>query len=130
VTITRDKLVEALRLHRAPLVEADEWRPLADHVLELAAHGMLEQEPPDVPASPETTGHSWHSIGDGYLESIWRLRRCLAIMRSNLRAPDSWNEMRLHQKRVAWHAFTATKKQYVNPKNYELVLRPKKRNVR
>ncbi len=33
--ITRDILVEALRMHRAEIVEADEWRPLADHIFEL-----------------------------------------------------------------------------------------------
>lgn len=32
----RDQLAETLRAsHRGPIVEADEWRPLADHVLEL-----------------------------------------------------------------------------------------------
>lgn len=41
MSITRDGLVEALRLHRSEIVEADEWRPLADHVLELARYGIL-----------------------------------------------------------------------------------------
>ena len=79
-----------------------------------------------VPGKPETTGHDWYSIGDGYLEAIWRLQRCLAIMRSNLRGPDSHAEMQLHRTWVAWHAFTATRKGYTDPKKYELVLRLKK----
>ena len=42
--ITRDKLVEALRLHGPEIREADEWRPLADHVLELVQYGHLDRE--------------------------------------------------------------------------------------
>lgn len=34
--VSRDELAEILRSsHRAVIVEADEWRPLAGHVLEL-----------------------------------------------------------------------------------------------
>jgi hypothetical protein len=39
--MTRDELVGALRLHRAEIVEAEEWRPLADHVLALVNMGIL-----------------------------------------------------------------------------------------
>lgn len=42
--MTRDELVEALRLHRGEIVEAEEWRPLADHVLELVNVGILRAE--------------------------------------------------------------------------------------
>ena len=45
--MTRDELVEALRLHRAEIVEAEEWRPLADHVLELVQMGYLRYETTD-----------------------------------------------------------------------------------
>lgn len=120
--IDRERLVEALKLHRGEIVEADEWRPLADHVLELAKHGLLEQP---LPEKPETTGHPWYSIGDGYHEAIWRLQRCLAIMRMNTRDKALWDEMQLHRKWVAWHAFTATCKRYISPKKYSLVLRRK-----
>jgi hypothetical protein len=39
--ITRDQLAAALSLHRGEIVEADEWRPLADHVLELVRAGLI-----------------------------------------------------------------------------------------
>ena len=39
--MTRDEIVAALRVHRAEIVEADEWRPLADHVLELVRLGRI-----------------------------------------------------------------------------------------
>ena len=42
--VDRDMLLKALRLHRGPIIEADEWRPLADHVLELAMGGHLRAE--------------------------------------------------------------------------------------
>jgi hypothetical protein len=35
--MTRDKLAEALRTHGPEIREADEWRPLAQHVLDLLA---------------------------------------------------------------------------------------------
>lgn len=44
--MTRDELVEALRLHGPEIIEADEWRPLAGHVLELVEHGLLRPTPP------------------------------------------------------------------------------------
>jgi hypothetical protein len=44
--MTRDELVEALRLHGPEIVEAEEWRPLADHVLELVEGGLLRPTPP------------------------------------------------------------------------------------
>jgi len=44
--MTRDELVEALRLHAPEITEAEEWRPLADHVLELVERGLLRPTPP------------------------------------------------------------------------------------
>lgn len=44
--MTRNVLVDALRLHGAEIREADEWRPLADHVLALiddATRGLRDE---------------------------------------------------------------------------------------
>lgn len=42
--ITRDELISALRGYRSMIVEADEWRPLVDHILELARQGYFNPE--------------------------------------------------------------------------------------
>lgn len=39
--ITREELINGLRGFRAMIIEADEWRPMADYILELARQGFL-----------------------------------------------------------------------------------------
>jgi hypothetical protein len=49
---TRELIIDALRPHRAEIVEADEWRPLADHVLGLmyiAVRECIQALRPDYP---------------------------------------------------------------------------------
>jgi hypothetical protein len=40
--LTRDEMLNVLHSHRAVIIEADEWRPLADHILALIKMAYLE----------------------------------------------------------------------------------------
>jgi hypothetical protein len=79
--ITRDQLAAALSIHRGEIVEADEWRPLADHVLELVRAGVIgaggtqAEAPPLEPATKEferfwrVKKHpGWHAVESFYDE--------------------------------------------------------------
>lgn len=50
--MTRDELIESLKAHGAIIKEADEWRPLADHVL-----ALIEAEKEKILAETETRKH-------------------------------------------------------------------------
>jgi hypothetical protein len=52
MTITRDDLTEALRVHADAIKEADEWRPLVDHVL-----ALMDIEKERILAEIETRKH-------------------------------------------------------------------------
>lgn len=76
--MTRDELVNVLRFHRAEIVEADEWRPLVDHVLSII---QQRTEQPIAPESKQRTIGRTHYIlhklwsaavdKDGYDKHLW-----------------------------------------------------------
>jgi hypothetical protein len=54
MTMNRDELAEVLRAHQHEVMEAEEWRPLADHVLGLVNMGILRaayREPAEIEAA-------------------------------------------------------------------------------
>lgn len=61
--LTRDELADVLSGHRAEIVEADEWRPLAEHILALHLIGNQvgrkgELRPFNTWPDPDTVGES------------------------------------------------------------------------